>query len=178
MVRLVFAGVMVLAFAGAVAAEEDHGPMLIDLFAKTCARRPALPSEIERMATGLDFVSDGHPISAAMENGPQIDILYMARLTQRGENVSLTAYFAGPADAPTVICTLSAVGVSAEALPDLIEKSLKPGDRTDKASADDNRRQANWRLGAAGEGDALDMSAWRTPPRRAAINIEYRAGKR
>ncbi len=177
MVRWGLAALVVLALAGAAAAEEDHGPVLVDLFARICARRPALPSEIERLATGLGFVSDGGPISAAMESGPQIDILYMARLTQRGENVSLTAYFAGPADGPTVICTVSAVGVSAEVLPDLIEKSLRARDRTDKASTNDNQRQASWRLGAAGEGGALEMSAWRAPPRRAAINIEYR-GKR
>jgi hypothetical protein len=177
MIRLAFAAFVMLAFAGAVAAEEDHGPALVDLFARTCVRRPALPSEIERMATGLGFLSDGGPISAAMESGPKIDILYMARLTQRGENVSLTAYFAGPSDGPTVICTLTAVGVSAEALPDLIEKSLKPRDRTDKPAADDIRRQASWRLGA-GDGDALDMSARRDPPQRASINLEYLGRKR
>lgn len=167
-----------LPLAGAVAAEEDNGRRLVDLFAQTCARRPALPSEIERVATELGFVSAGGAISAAMEAGPKIDIVYMARLTRRGENVGLTAYFAGPAEGPTVSCALTAVGVSAEALPSLIETSLDVHDRTEMAATDRNRLQASWRFGAAGSDDTLDMSAWREAPRRASIHIAYRGRKR
>src|SRR5690349_11322355 len=44
MVRFAVAGLAVLMAAGLAAAEEDNGPVLVDLFAGTCARRPALPS--------------------------------------------------------------------------------------------------------------------------------------
>ncbi|MFB9265106.1 hypothetical protein ACFFWD_18440 [Bradyrhizobium erythrophlei] len=178
MVRFAIAGLAMLALAGAVAAEEDQGPALVDLFARTCALRPALPSEIERTATGLGFVKDGGPISADMEAGPQIDILYMARLTKRGENVGMTAYFSGPVDGPTVICSLTTIGVSAEALPGLIERTLNAHDQTEKAANDGNRLVANWRVGAAGSDDTLEISAWRTPPRRTSISITYRGRKR
>src|SRR5215469_6349972 len=122
MVRVAFAGLAMLALAGAaaVAAQEDNGPALVDLFARTCARRLALPSEIERLASGLGFVSEGGRISADMERGPRIDILYTARLTKQGANVGLTAYFDGPPDGLSVTCALTAVDVSADALAGLI----------------------------------------------------------
>jgi hypothetical protein len=166
-----------LALVGAAAAEEDNGPALVDLFAKTCALRPALPSEIERTALGVGFVSEGSAISANMESGPRIDILYSAKLTKQGEKVGLTAYFDGPAGGPTVTCTLTATGVSTEALPGLIEKSLNARDRTEKPAADNNRLLTSWRVGAAGDGDMLEMSARRDPPRRASIRFVYRGGK-
>lgn len=164
-----------LALAGAAAAEDDNTALLVDLFAKTCALKPALPSQIERTATGIGFVSDS-PITSEMERGPRIDILYMAKLIRRGEKLgSMTAYFAGPDDGPSVTCTVTATGVSADALPGLIETSLKARERTAKPSNDDNHRLASWR---AGSGDIIDMSAWRTPPRRASISITYVATKR
>jgi hypothetical protein len=177
MVRFAFAALAMLAFAGTVAAEEDNGPALVDLFARTCALRPALPSEMERTASGLGFVGEGGPITAKMEGGPQIDILYSARLAKRGQDVGLTAYFAGPSDGPTVTCALSAVGVSADALPGLIETSLKARNRTEEPAAD-GRLRVNWRVGEAEGGDALEMWARRDSPRRASIHIVYRGGKR
>ena len=177
MVRIAFAGLAMLALAGAAAAEEDNGPALVDLFARTCARRPALPSEIERLASGLGFVSEGGPISADMERGPRIDILYMARLTKQGANVGLTAYFDGPPDGLSVTCALTAVDVSADALAGLIEGSLDAHDRTEEADADHRRRQASWRVGATGGGDTLHMSAWRDSPRRASIRMVYNSRK-
>jgi hypothetical protein len=178
MVRFAFAGLaMLVLLGGAVAAEEDNGPALVDLFAKTCALRPALPSEMERIALGVGLVSVD-PITADMESGPRIDILYTARLIKRGEKVgSLTAYFEGPADSPTVSCGISAVGVSAEALPALVEKSLNAHHRAEKTPADEKRLQASWRIGAK-EGDMLDVSAWRTSPQRASISFNYRGAKK
>ncbi|MBW7972649.1 hypothetical protein [Bradyrhizobium sp. BR 10289] len=176
MVRFALAGLALLALGGAAGAEEDNSALLVDLFAKICAPKPARPSQVERIAGGLGFVSDGGPITAEMERGPKIDILYMAKLMRRGERLgSMTAYFAGPDDGPSVTCTVSAVGVSADALPGLIETSLKAGERTDKPSKDDNLRLASWRTGA---GDTLDMSVWRTSPQRASITINYYADKR
>jgi len=178
MIRFAFVGLAMLALTGVVAAEDDNGRALVDLFVRTCALRPALPSEMEHIASEAGFVRDGNPISAEMEAGPRIDILYSAGLTKRGEKVAgLTAYFDGPADGPTVTCTVTAVSVSAEALAGLIEKSLDAHDRTEKAP-DDNRRMASWRLGAAEGGGTLDMLARRDPPQRAAITIEYRGRKR
>jgi hypothetical protein len=179
MVRFAFAGLLLLAISGAAAAEEDHGPTLVDVFAKTCARRPALPSELELLAAELGFVTNGGPITAEMQAGPQIDIVYTARLTKRGEKVaSISAYFSGPANGPTVSCAVSAFNVSAEALPGLIEKSLKVRDRADEPAADDDRRRAKWRLGAAADADTLEMWTRQSPPRLASINIQYRGGKR
>jgi hypothetical protein len=113
-----------------------------------------------------------------MERGPRIDILYSAKLTKRGAKFGLTSYFEGPADGPTVTCTVSAVGVSAEALPTLIESSLKARDRTEKPGTGDDRRLASWRASAAGDDDTLDMSARRDSPQRASIQITYRGHKR
>ncbi|MBR0831436.1 hypothetical protein JQ596_38620 [Bradyrhizobium manausense] len=178
MIRFAVAGLAMLACAGAVAAEEDNSALLVDLFAKICAPKPALPSQVERVATSLGFVSDGGPITAEMERGPKIDILYMAKLIRRGERIgSMSAYFAGPDDGPSVTCTVTATGVSADALPGLIEKSLKARERADKPSNDENHRLASWRVGT-GSGDTLDMSVWRTSPRRASISIGYVGYKR
>ncbi len=177
MVRIAFAGLAMLALAGCAAAEEDSGPTLVDLFARTCAQRPALPSELDRIATKVGFVNDHGAIPADMERGPRIDILYFANLTKRGEKFAMDAYFFGPADGPTVSCGLVAVGVSAEALPGLIETSLNAHDRTDKASTDDNLREASWRVGVAGGGDSIEMLA-RRDSRRASIVIKYRGGTR
>jgi hypothetical protein len=180
-VRLALAGFALLALAGAAGAagaQEDNSALLVDLFAKICAAKPARPSQVERIATGLAFVSDGGPITAEMERGPKIDILYSAKLIRRGERLgSMTAYFAGPDDGPSVTCTVSAVGVSADTLPGLIETSLKARERADKPSNDDNHRLASWRVGA-GNGDTLEMSVWRTSPHRASISINYYAYKR
>lgn len=179
MVRFAFAGLVLLALVGATSAEEDNGSTVVDVFAKTCARRPALPSELELLAAELGFVKDGGPITAEMLAGPQIDIVYMARLMKRGEKVaSISAYFSGPAVGPTVSCAVSAFNVSAEALPGLIERSLKVRDRTDEPATDDDRRRAKWRLGSAADADTLEMWTRRSPPRLASINIEYRGGKR
>ncbi|MDA9507593.1 hypothetical protein XI09_23750 [Bradyrhizobium sp. CCBAU 11386] len=178
MVRFALAGFALLALASAAGAEEDNSALLVDLFAKICAPKPARPSQVERIAGGLGFVSDGGPITAEMEREPKIDILYSAKLIRRGERLgSMTAYFAGPDDGPSVTCTVSAVGVSADALPGLIETSLKARERTDKPSNDDNHRLASWHVGT-GSGDTLEMSVWRTPPHRASISINYYATKR
>ena len=177
MVRLGIAVFAVLALAGAAGAEEDNSALLVDLFAKVCAPKPARPSQIERIAANLGFVSDGGPITAEMERGPRIDILYSAKLTRRGERLGgMTAYFEGPDDGPSVTCTVSAVGVSADALPGLIETSLNARARTDSPSNGDDHRRASWQVGA-GNGDTLDMSVWRTPPHRASISNSYRALK-
>jgi hypothetical protein len=175
MFRFSIAGVAMLVLTNAVAAEEDNGPALVDLFVKTCGRRSHLPSEIERGASRLGFVSANEAISPDMERGPGIDILYSARLTQRNMDVGMTAYFAGPIDGPTVVCTLNTVGVSADALPALIEKSLNARDRTARSTGNDNRLAANWRVG---DGETLEMSVWRTPPQRASISMTYRGQKR
>ena len=176
--RFTLAGLALLALAGAAGAEEDNSALLVDLFAKICAPKPARPSQVERIAAGLGFVSDGGPITAEMERGAKIDILYAAKLIRRGERLgSMTAYFTGPDDGVSVSCTVSAAGVAADALPGLIETSLKARERTDKPSNDDNHRLASWCVGA-GNGDTLDMSVWRTPPHRASININYVARKR
>ncbi len=175
MVRFAFAGFAVLALAGACAAEDDNGPALVDLFARTCALRPALPSKLERSATALGFVSEGPVISPEME-GPGMDIIYSARLTKRGEKVSLSAYFSS-ADGPIVICSVSTVNVSVEALPGLIEKSLNVHDRTEEPTADHNHLRVSWRAGAAGGSDTFDMSAWQVSPQRAEISIKYQSGK-
>ncbi|PDT90484.1 hypothetical protein CO669_09895 [Bradyrhizobium sp. Y36] len=173
--RLPLAGLALLALAGVAGAEEDNTALLVDLFAKVCAPKPARPSQVERIATGLGFVSDGGPITAEMERRASIDILYTAQLIRRGERLgSMSAYFTGPDDGVSVSCTVSAVGVSADALPGLIETSLKARERTDKPSSDDNLLRASWRVGA----DTLGMSVWRTPPRRASITISYIAHKR
>jgi hypothetical protein len=174
MVRWAIAGVAILLLASAVAAEEDNGPALVDLFARTCAKRPALPSDMARIAAKLGFVSDGGAISPDMERGARIDILYSARLTKPGGKIGLTAYFEGPADGPTVTCAVSGTGVLAEALPDLIEKSLSAQHRAEKAAADD-RRLVSWRLGPMDGGDTLEMSAHREPPRRGSIQLTYRS---
>lgn len=176
--RFALAGLALLALAGAAGAEEDNSALLVDLFAKICAPKPARPSQVERIAAGLGFISDGPPITAELERGANIDILYAAKLIRRGERIgSMTAYFTGPDDGPRVSCTVLAVGVSADELPGLIEKSLKARERTDKPSNDDNHRLASWRVGS-GSGDALEMSVWRTSPHRASININYDATKR
>ena len=176
MVRFAWAGLALLTLAGVAAADEDNGPALVDLFARTCARRPALPSEMERMASGLGFVSDSGAISADMERGPKIDILYMARLTRPSAKFGLTAYFTGPADGPTVNCALTATGVSPDALPALVEKTLKVQDRTGKAAPDDKRLVVSWRLGAA-DGNKVEIWAHQDLPRRASIQVEYRGRK-
>ncbi|WLB51987.1 hypothetical protein [Bradyrhizobium japonicum] len=175
MVRFALAGFALLALASAAGAEEDNSALLVDLFAKICAARP---SQVERIARGLGFVSDGGPITAEMERGPKIDILYSAKLIRRGERLgSMTVYFAGPDDGPSVTCSVSAVGVSADTLPGLIETSLKARERIDEPSNDDNHRRASWHVGA-GSGEALEMSVWRTSPHRASISINYFATKR
>ncbi len=166
-----------LASVGATFAEEDNGPALVDLFARTCALLPALPTDMERVASVVGFVGEDKAILAELERGPRIDILYSAKLMTQGEKVGMTAYFEGPADGPTVTCTLNAVGVSADALPGLIEKSLNAQGRTEK-TADSNRLQLNWRVGAAESGDTLEASVRRDPPRRGSIQLTYRGGKR
>ena len=176
MVRLAFAGFAMLVLAGAAAGEEDNGPALVDLFARTCALRPALPSELERSATALGFVSAGPAISPEMERGPRMDIVYTASMTKRGEKVSLSAYFSS-ADGPLASCGVSSAGVSAEALPDRIEKSLNVHDRTVEPTTDHDHLRVSWRTGAAGGSDTLDVSAWRTSPRRASISIKYQRGR-
>lgn len=133
---------------------------------------------MERLASAAGFASEGDPLSADMEAGPRIDILYSATMTKRGKKAAgLTAYFSGPVDGPTVTCTVSTVGVSAEILPALVEKSLDAYGRTERAP-DDNRRMASWRLGAAGGGGSLEMSARRDPPQRASITVEYHGRQR
>ena len=170
-----------LACAATAAAEEDNGHALVDLFARTCARRPALPSEMERIPSGLGFVSEGGAISADMERGPKIDILYMARLTSPSGKVGLTAYFSGPADGPAVNCALTATSVSPDALPALVEKALKVRDRTAMAAPDDNRLVVSWHLDAhldaSADGDRVERWARQDLPRRASIQVEYRGRK-
>jgi hypothetical protein len=178
MIRIAIAGLALLAFAGTAAAEEDNSAMLVDLFAKICASKPARPSQLEHIATALGFASESGPITPDMERGPKIDIVYGAKLVRGNERLgSVSAYFTGPDDALEVSCAVTLVGVSADALPGLIEKSLKARERADQPTSNENHRQVNWRVGA-GSGDKLDMSVWRTSPRRASINLNYVAYKR
>ena len=178
MVRFILAGLAMLALPSGAAAHEDNGPALVDLFVNTCKLQPTLPSELERIASDLGFVSDGGPVPAEIESGPEIDYMYLAKLMMRGEKVGLSAYFDGPADAPTVTCSLSTVGVSAEGLPDLVEKSLETRDRSETAATDGNLRRWNWHVGPAGSDDTLEMSVHPDPPRRASVQIVYHGHRR
>jgi hypothetical protein len=174
MIRFALAGFALLAFAGAAAAEEDNSALLVDLFAKICTPKPARPSQIERVATGLGFVSD-NPVTPEMERGANIDVVYFARLMKRGEKVAgISAYFTGPDDGPSVSCSVSATGVSTDTLPGLIETSLKARERTDKPTENERYHRASWRAGA----DTIEMSAWQTPPRRGSISMSYVGHKR
>ncbi|MEW6640969.1 MAG: hypothetical protein AB1586_10730 [Pseudomonadota bacterium] len=177
MVRFAFAGLAMLTLVSPAAAEDDHGPELVALFAKTCALRPALPSELAKIVTGLGFVSDDK-ISPDMEAGPKIDIVYRARFTRSGQNISLGAYFGESLDKLDVSCSLDTIGASADALPGLIEKSLDAHDRTEQAANDGKRLVASWHTGAAGSGDTIGLSAWRTSPQRSSINITYHSRKK
>ena len=178
MIRLALAGLAVLTLAGPAASEELDAPTLVNLFVKTCALRPALPSELYRIASEVGFASEYGPIRAELESGPKIDIVYAAKLMVRGEKVSLTAYFTGPVDGPEVVCSVQSLSVSPDGLADLIAQSLRTYDRTDKATADGNRLQVDWHLGAAGTGDKLELRAYQDPPRRASISLDYVGRKR
>lgn len=174
-IRHALAALATLGLMSVAAAEQDRGPALVELFAKTCARQPARPTDMQRFTVALGFVSDGGPITTEMESAPNIDLLYMGRFTKAGENVSLTAHFSGPADDRIVICSLNSTGVSADALPDVIEKSLKARERSAQAVDDSNRRRWSWRIGAAT--DVLEASAWLVSPQRASISMTYRLHK-
>jgi hypothetical protein len=171
----VLAGLAALALMDAARADDDNSALLVDLFVKVCAPRPAKPSQVERIATGLGFVSDGGPITAETERGPTIDLLYSAKLIRRGERIGgMSAYFSGPGDGPHVTCTVTATGVSADVLPGLIQTLLQARERTDKPSNDANHLMASFHVG----GDTLESSVWRTSPRRASISIDYDAAER
>ncbi|MBR0718563.1 hypothetical protein [Bradyrhizobium liaoningense] len=174
MIRFAVAGLALLALAGTAVAEEDNSAMLVDLFAKICAPKPARPSQIQRIATSLGFVSD-NPVTPEKERGANIDVIYFARLMKNGEKVGgISTYFTGPDDGPTVSCSVSATGVSADTLPSLIETSLKARERADQPTEKENYHRASWRVGA----DTIEMSAWQTPPRRASISMSYIGYKR
>jgi hypothetical protein len=178
MFRFALVGSVILMLTSAAAAEEVDGPVLVDLFANTCMRRPALPSELDRIASQLGFISEHGPISAEMESGSKIDILYFAKLMVRGEKVSLSAYFTGPVDAPTVSCKVGSLKASTDRLPELVEQSVETYERSDEVTADGNRLEVKWRLGAADSGDTLELRSYQDPVQRASITINYLGGKR
>lgn len=178
MIRLAFAALAVLTLTGGAAAEEVDAPTLVDLFVKTCALRPALPSELDRIASEVGFASEHGPVSPEWESGPKIDIVYFAKLMVRGQKVGLSAYFTGPVDRPTVSCSVHSLSASTDGLADLIEQSLKTHDRTDKVTANGDRREVDWHMGAAGTGDTLELHTYQDPPRRASISTTYLGHKR
>lgn len=180
MFRFALVGSVILMLTtGAAVAEEVEAPVLVDLFVNTCMRRPALPSELDRIASQLGFTSERGPISAEMESGPQIDILYFAKLMVRGEKVGIAAYFSGPIDAPTISCKVGSLKASTDRLPELIEQSVETYERSEKVIADGNGLGVKWRLRTGDSGDTLELRSYQhLGPRRASINIEYLGGKR
>ncbi len=175
--RLAMPVLALLALAGTAAADEDNAALLVNLFAKTCGMRPALPSELERLAAGLGFESSNGPITAEMEAGPQVDIVYAATWTEGNGKASLSAFFNGPINSPTVACGVRTTGVSPETLPGLVEISLNAHDRTNEATGDPDMARFTWHAGAAESGDTLEVSTRKAAPRRAAIDMTYTARK-
>jgi len=179
MFRFAFVGSVILMLtSGATAAEEVEAPILVDLFVNTCMRRPALPSELDRIASQLGFVSENGAISVELESGPKIDILYFAKLMVRGEKVGISAFFYGPIEAPTVSCKVGSLKASTDGLPELIEQSVETYERSEKVIADGNGLQTKWRLRAGDSGDTLELRSYQHPAPRASINIEYLGAKR
>ena len=178
MFRFALVGSVILMLTGAAAAEEVEGPVLVDLFANTCMRRPALPSELDRIASQLGFTSESSPISAELESGPQIDILYFAKLMVRGEKVGISAYFFGPVDAPAVSCTVGSLKASTDGLSELVERTVETYERSEKVIGDGNGLAVKWRPGAADSDDRLELRTYKKPMRHASITMFYVGGKR
>lgn len=176
MLRFAFAVLAGLALPGAAGAEEDNGPDLVDVFARTCAQRPALPSDLARASTALGFTSDGGQIGPDLEAGPKIDIVYTARATKKSVKYGLSAYFDGPGGDLTVSCGVTAHGISSEKLLNRVEKAFAVRDRKSEPVIDGKPIRLRWMFGA--DGDILEMSAHAPPPRRAGLNLSYRARKR
>jgi len=149
---------------------------LVDLFSNTCLLHPALPRELNRFASKVGFRSTGPEIPEELQSAPNVDLLYFAKL-RLDEKVSLSGYFSGPVDRPTVVCTVRSHGVTAQGLGDLIERSIHPYNRTDAMIADGAGHRTNWRFQTKDGEGMLELRFYSTPP-RASITYTYQGRNR
>jgi hypothetical protein len=176
MIRFVYATASVLLLASAAGAEGIKGHELINLFSKTCLLKPALPSELDSIASKAGFANEGASISLELERGSALDVVYFAKLPP-GKKAGISAYFTGPVENPSVSCTVKSLDVSTEGLEELVEESIDTRDRTIEATAKGGGLLVKWHLGAEGGGDMLELTSYKDPS-RASITISYHARER
>jgi hypothetical protein len=166
-----------LGLGAVTAAAEDNGLALLDVFDKTCARRPALPTALQRLAKAAGFESEHGDITPGMESGDKIDLLYFANLVRGAVTFKLDAYFSGSRDAPTVSCSMATSGVNGQDLAPLIEAAKNVTSPSIEISKDGVFGRLIWTAGADGD-DRLAMTFRRDEARRASLSLTYQIRKR
>jgi hypothetical protein len=168
---------LVLPDLGATSAAADgNGLVLLGLFQKTCAQRPALPTTLQRLAKAAGFESE-HTITAEMESGANLDIVYFAKLVQGAATVKMSAYFSGSRDAPVVNCSTSTTGVNAKDLATAVEAAEHVASPSTQVSNDGAVVRLKWTFGSGDANDWLEMSSRRDEPRLAGLNLSYQVRK-
>ncbi|OAF14213.1 hypothetical protein AYJ54_42365 [Bradyrhizobium centrolobii] len=159
------------------AAADDNGLALLDFFEKTCARRPALPTTLQRLAKAAGFESEHGDLTPDMESGDELDLIYFAKLVRGAATFKLDAYFSGSRGAPSVSCTMTTSGVNGQDLAPAIEAAEEVTSPGTEFSKDGVIGKLNWTFGAAGGNDRLEMTFRRDEPRRTYLNLTYQIRK-
>lgn len=166
--RIAATAVMVaLLSAPPVAADEAVG--LVELFSRTCALTPALPSALNQRAILAGFSPAQPPIKPEQESEPILDLVYSARFARADMRVSLSAYFSGDAREATVSCGLSSEGVTPKGLRSALESSMPLGEPI-RFSDQADRTLGEWRT----PNFELSISVHTSPPYRGTVHAQYR----
>ncbi len=175
--RVVILGIPVcllfLGLGAGSAAADDKGLALLDLFEKTCARRPALPTALQHLAKAAGFENEHGDLTPDMESGDELDLVYFAKLERGGATFKLDAYFSGSRGAPSVSCTMAASGVDGKDLAPAIEAAEKVASPVIEFSNDGVIGRLKWTVGGADRNDRLEMAFRRNEPHRTSLNLTY-----
>lgn len=169
-------GLLLLVLAATPAAADGRGLALLGVFEQTCGQRPALPTQLQRLAQAAGFASDNGDIRPDQETGDKLDVIYFAKLVQGEATFSLSAYFSGIIVAPVVSCSIGTIGADAKDLAAAVEATEHVTSPVAEVSNDGAMSMLKWTFGVA-KSDWLELRARRDSPRRVSVALSYQVRK-
>ena len=161
----------VLGIGAASADDNDNAVRLVELFAKTCAKKPASAEALDTLARGLGYIHQHGPVPAD-DPTRNYDDIHSWKLRDQDSNFGISTYFEGPRAHYQVSCSLSASNVAGPSIMAVIKsKTALPDPQSTKLDSESGRSNFNWTTEIDGEQEKLDVSA--ATNGRASISISY-----
>ena len=147
----------------------DNGERLVQVFSKTCAKKPVTAGAMDTLARGLGYSHQNGPV-AADDPKRDPDDVHFWKLREQGSNFAIDAYFSGPRAHYQVSCSIKADDIAAAAfLAVLKRETTLPDPQSTKLDPDSGSSTYIWTAEVDGAQDKLEVNASRNGRVRIAL---------